>query len=83
MLPVSANWQKKGYYDGIIFHRVIGGFMAQTGDPTGTGMGGSGQKLEAEFTDYQYREGTVSMHAQWTQTAQIASSSSVLRDADI
>ena len=50
-----------GFYDGIIFHRVISGFMAQTGDPTGTGMGGSGQKLAAEFTDYQYREGTVGM----------------------
>ena len=50
-----------GFYDGIIFHRVIPGFMAQTGDPDGTGMGGSGQKLEAEFTDYQYREGTVGM----------------------
>ena len=51
----------EGFYDGIIFHRVISGFMAQTGDPTGTGMGGSGQKLKAEFTDYQYREGTVGM----------------------
>lgn len=50
-----------GFYDGVIFHRVIGGFMAQTGDPTGTGMGGSGQKLKAEFTDYPYREGTVGM----------------------
>ena len=50
-----------GFYDGIIFHRVIPGFMAQTGDPDGTGMGGSRQKLEAEFTDYEYREGTVGM----------------------
>ena len=50
-----------GFYDGIIFHRVIPGFMAQTGDPDGTGMGGSGQKLDAEFTDYAYREGTVGM----------------------
>ncbi|MBT6122086.1 MAG: peptidylprolyl isomerase [Candidatus Puniceispirillum sp.] len=50
-----------GFYDGIIFHRVIPGFMAQTGDPTGTGMGGSGANLDAEFTDYQYREGTVGM----------------------
>ncbi len=50
-----------GFYDGIIFHRVIPSFMAQTGDPDGTGMGGSGQKLEAEFTDYEYREGTVGM----------------------
>ena len=50
-----------GFYDGIIFHRVILGFMAQTGDPQGTGMGGSGQKIDAEFTDYEYRVGTVGM----------------------
>jgi len=50
-----------GFYDGVIFHRVIPGFMAQTGDPDGTGMGGSGQKLDAEFTDYEYRVGTVGM----------------------
>ena len=52
---------EQGFYDGIIFHRVIPGFMAQTGDPTGTGMGGSGENLKAEFTDYEYTEGTVGM----------------------
>ena len=52
---------KDGFYDGIIFHRVIPGFMAQTGDPTGTGMGGSGQNLKAEFNNYQYQYGTVGM----------------------
>ena len=52
---------KQGFYDGVIFHRVIPGFMAQTGDPTGTGMGGSGENLKAEFTDYAYVEGTVGM----------------------
>ena len=52
---------KQGFYDGIIFHTVIQGFMAQTGDPDGNGMGGSGQKLKAEFSDYSYREGTVGM----------------------
>ena len=40
---------RQGFYDGVPFHRVIDGFMAQTGDPTGTGTGGSGQKLAAEF----------------------------------
>ena len=50
------------FYDGIVFHRVIGGFMAQTGDPTGTGMGGSKlPDLKAEFTDTPFKRGTVGM----------------------
>ena len=52
---------RQGFYDGIVFHRVIDGFMAQTGDPTGTGMGGSGQKLKAEFNSLPHARGTVSM----------------------
>jgi len=52
---------KTGFYDGIIFHRVIEGFMAQTGDPDGNGTGGSGQNLKAEFSDYEYKYGTVGM----------------------
>jgi cyclophilin family peptidyl-prolyl cis-trans isomerase len=52
---------RKGFYDGIVFHRVIDGFMAQTGDPTGTGMGGSGQKLKAEFNREPHVRGTLSM----------------------
>ena len=52
---------RQGFYNGIVFHRVIAGFMAQTGDPTGTGMGGSGQKLKAEFSDAHHVRGTVSM----------------------
>ena len=41
----------KGFYDGIIFHRVIDGFMIQGGDPTGTGMGGPGYKIKDEFCE--------------------------------
>ncbi|MGK9165844.1 peptidylprolyl isomerase [Inquilinus limosus] len=52
---------RQGFYDGIVFHRVIEGFMAQTGDPTGTGMGGSGQKLPAEFSQQPFDRGTVGM----------------------
>ena len=51
----------EGFYNGVPFHRVIDGFMAQTGDPTGTGMGGSGKKLEAEFNDMPHKRGAVSM----------------------
>ena len=52
---------RQGFYDGIVFHRVIDGFMAQTGDPTGTGMGGSGKKLKAEFNAEPHMRGTCSM----------------------
>jgi cyclophilin family peptidyl-prolyl cis-trans isomerase len=52
---------RKGFYDGTVFHRVIEGFMAQTGDPTGTGMGGSGKKLDAEFNREPHVRGTCSM----------------------
>ena len=52
---------RSGFYDGVVFHRVIEGFMAQTGDPTGTGRGGSGRKLEAEFSAEPHVRGTVSM----------------------
>jgi peptidylprolyl isomerase len=52
---------KDGFYDGIVFHRVIDGFMAQTGCPYGTGTGGSGKKLKAEFNDEPHVRGVVSM----------------------
>jgi peptidylprolyl isomerase len=53
---------KRGFYDGIVFHRVIPGFMAQTGDPTGTGTGKSDlPNLPAEFTREPYKVGTVGM----------------------
>jgi peptidylprolyl isomerase len=52
---------RQHFYDGIVFHRVIAGFMAQTGDPTGTGMGGSGKKLKAEFSSAHFVRGTFGM----------------------
>ena len=53
---------KDGFYDGIVFHRVIDGFMAQTGDPTGTGMGGSKlPDIKAEFTQEPFKRGAVGM----------------------
>ena len=52
----------EGFYDDVVFHRVIDGFMAQGGDPTGTGMGGSGKPdLPAEFSDEPHVRGTASM----------------------
>ena len=57
ILTLSKNKE----YDGVVFHRVIEGFMAQTGDPDGVGTGGSGQNLKAEFSDYEYKYGTVGM----------------------
>ena len=52
----------EGFYDGVVFHRVIDGFMAQGGDPTGTGMGGSDKPdLPAEFSDEPHVRGTASM----------------------
>jgi cyclophilin family peptidyl-prolyl cis-trans isomerase len=52
---------RKGFYDGVVFHRVIPGFMAQTGDPTGTGAGGSDlPDLKAEFSGEKHKRGTIS-----------------------
>jgi peptidylprolyl isomerase len=52
---------RKGFYNGLVFHRVIDGFMAQTGDPQGNGTGGSGVKLPAEFSRQPFDRGTVGM----------------------
>src|ERR1700742_5331566 len=52
---------RDGFYDGIVFHRVIDGFMAQTGCPHGTGTGGSGQKRKAELDAQAHGRGTGSM----------------------
>ena len=53
---------QQGFYDGVIFHRVISGFMAQTGDPTGTGMGGPGYRFADELTNPRgYTKGTLAM----------------------
>ncbi|MDP2618877.1 MAG: peptidylprolyl isomerase [Hyphomicrobiales bacterium] len=52
---------RESFYDGVVFHRVIDGFMAQTGDPTATGTGGSGQRLTAEFSEESHVRGTCAM----------------------
>lgn len=70
MFPDKASWHvyriklltKEGFYNGLAFHRVIKGFMAQTGDPTGTGTGGSKfGKMYAEINDMKHTRGAVSM----------------------
>jgi len=65
-MPITAgNFEtlvKKGYYDGVIFHRIIPGFMIQGGDPTGTGMGGPGYAIKDEFSRNNRNDrGTISM----------------------
>jgi len=65
-MPLTAgNFRKlveKGFYDGTVFHRVIGGFMIQGGDPTGTGRGGPGYAIKDEFTSHNRNDrGTIAM----------------------
>ena len=63
--PITVNrmveLSESGFYDGLTFHRVISGFMAQGGDPKGNGTGGSGQNIKAEFNDLKHERGMVSM----------------------
>lgn len=59
----AANFEslaREGFYDGVIFHRVIDDFMAQGGDPTGTGMGGSGKNIKGEFAQNGFVQNTLS-----------------------
>src|SRR6266481_6991356 len=68
---------KEGFYDGVVFHRVIPGFMAQTGDPTGTGSGGSKKpNLKAEFSREVHVRGTCAMARSNSPDSATASSSS-------
>jgi len=64
-VPVTVNnfvfLAREGFYDGTTFHRVIPGFMAQGGDPTGTGRGGPGYKFDDEFTEHKHVAGALSM----------------------
>jgi peptidyl-prolyl cis-trans isomerase B (cyclophilin B) len=64
-VPITVNnfvfLAREGFYDGTTFHRVISGFMAQGGDPTGTGAGGPGYRFADEFTVNKHDSGTLSM----------------------
>lgn len=88
--PITvANFEKlvkEGFYDGLIFHRVIAGFMIQGGDPTGTGMGGSAEEIKGEFrsngvtNNLSHTRGTISMAR--TQVKDSASSQFFICHAD-
>ncbi|MBL0690262.1 MAG: peptidylprolyl isomerase [Alphaproteobacteria bacterium] len=71
----------EGFYDGIVFHRVIDGFMAQTGDPTGTGTGGSGKNIVDEFSSSPHNRGIVSMANSGQTNSQDSQFFIVLKDA--
>ena len=70
----------KGYYDGLIFHRVIKGFMIQGGCPNGNGMGGPGYSIKGEFSQngfanqFKHTKGVLSMADRWLRIPQVPSS---------
>lgn len=76
---------KKGFYDGLIFHRVIKGFMIQGGCPNGNGMGGPGYTIKGEFSqngftnNFKHTKGVLSMARAMDRTPQVPSSSSCMR----
>lgn len=85
----AANFEelvRSGFYDGLIFHRVISGFMIQGGDPEGTGMGGSGKRIKGEFAangvknDLKHTRGVISMAR--SQNPDSASSQFFIMHAD-
>ena len=71
---------RKGFYDGLTFHRVIDGFMAQTGDPKGNGTGGSGQNIPAEFT---FQDGLIDLMGHGKNIIHVRGVTSMARSQDI
>jgi len=65
---------REGFYNGLVFHRVIDGFMAQGGDPEGSGMGGSGQNLPAEFSSEPFARGVLGMARSQEKSTRLNSS---------
>lgn len=73
---------REGFYDGLVWHRVIDGFMAQGGDPDGDGTGGSGQNIPAEFSDERHTRGAVSMARSTNPNSADSQFFIVLEDSD-
>ncbi len=86
-VPVTVNnfvfLARQGYYDGSTFHRIIPGFMAQGGDPSGTGAGGPGYYIKNEITFHKHLAGTLSRRGRPNPIRTAASSSSVTRPSPV